>query len=157
MSDYSDYDNFGERQSQPPDVWIEIEARVRSDRAELLDGLDIWLQLGLISQAQVKKIARHQLCCPLPVEDFLSPQSQDTIPSTAALIPAVPATPNLLQRVWQSFLDELSIRWLLFLGIFLVVVSSGVLAASQWQNFPDYGQYLILPSASLPANYPHPG
>jgi hypothetical protein len=39
---------------------------------------------------------------------------------------------------------EVSVIWLLFLGVFLVVVSSGVLAASQWQNFPPTGQYSIL-------------
>ena len=149
MSDYSDYDRLGERQSQPPDVWIEIEARVRSDRAELLEGLDTWLQLGLITQAQVKKIARRYLCCPLPTlptKEFLLPPQTEVAPST--VVSTIP-TPNLLHRVWQSFLDELSIRWLLFLGIFLVVVSSGVLAASQWQNFSAYGQYFILLLYSL--------
>ncbi len=44
--------------------------------------------------------------------------------------------PNILVRLWQGLLDELSIRWLLFLGIFLIIISSGVLAASQWHNFP---------------------
>jgi hypothetical protein len=44
----------------------------------------------------------------------------------------------------QSLQAELSVRWLLFLGVFMVVVSSGVLAASQWQNFPASGQYGVL-------------
>ena len=44
----------------------------------------------------------------------------------------------------QSFLAEVSVLWLLFLGVFLVVVSSGVLAASQWQSFSTVGQYSIL-------------
>lgn len=39
---------------------------------------------------------------------------------------------------------ELSVVWLLFLGVFMVVVSSGVLAATQWQNFSPVGQYSIL-------------
>ncbi|HCF27276.1 MAG TPA: DUF2157 domain-containing protein [Cyanobacteria bacterium UBA11049] len=39
---------------------------------------------------------------------------------------------------------EISVVWLLFLGVFMVVVSSGVLAASQWQNFSAVGQYAIL-------------
>jgi hypothetical protein len=39
---------------------------------------------------------------------------------------------------------EISVAWLLFLGVFMVVVSSGVLAASQWQNFSSVGQYAIL-------------
>ncbi len=44
----------------------------------------------------------------------------------------------------QSLGAELSVRWLLFLGVFLVVVSSGVLAASQWERFPASGQYGVL-------------
>ncbi|MFO0140654.1 MAG: DUF2157 domain-containing protein, partial [Aphanizomenon sp.] len=36
------------------------------------------------------------------------------------------------------------VRWLLFLGVFLVVLSSGVLAASQWERFPAVGQYGVL-------------
>jgi hypothetical protein len=41
-------------------------------------------------------------------------------------------------------MTEISVIWLLFLGVFMVVVSSGVLAASQWRNFPPTGQYGIL-------------
>jgi len=44
---------------------------------------------------------------------------------------------------------ELSLRWLLFLGVFLVVLSSGVLAASQWQRFNGVGQYTILLAYTL--------
>ncbi|MFO8040165.1 MAG: hypothetical protein R6U67_12035, partial [Sodalinema sp.] len=40
--------------------------------------------------------------------------------------------------------DELSVRWLLWLGLFVVLVSSAVLAASQWGRFPAAGQYGIL-------------
>jgi hypothetical protein len=39
---------------------------------------------------------------------------------------------------------EVSVIWLLFLGVFMVVVSSGVLAATQWRNFSPVGQYGIL-------------
>jgi hypothetical protein len=46
--------------------------------------------------------------------------------------------------MWQSLIDELSVRWLLFLGVFLVVVSSAVLAATQWKRFPAVGQYGVL-------------
>ncbi|MEL6927353.1 MAG: hypothetical protein AAFO95_01810 [Cyanobacteria bacterium J06600_6] len=146
MSDYRDNDNLDRYSSElHPDLWLRIEAQVRADRSELLLGLEAWLQLGLISQAQVKKIARHNLCCPLPtVEPIPSEATAVTETSTTPLLTAATPAPSLWQSVWQSFLDELSIRWLLFLGIFLVIVSSGGLAASQWQNFPDYAQYLIL-------------
>ncbi|GAB4294654.1 MAG: hypothetical protein Fur0025_31400 [Oscillatoriaceae cyanobacterium] len=44
----------------------------------------------------------------------------------------------------SSLVEELSLRWLLFLGVFLVVVSSGVLAATQWERFSAEAQYLVL-------------
>lgn len=44
---------------------------------------------------------------------------------------------------------EISVRWLLFLGVFMVVVSSGLLAASQWQKFPAAGQYGVLLAYTL--------
>ncbi|RMG08612.1 MAG: DUF2157 domain-containing protein, partial [Cyanobacteria bacterium J055] len=52
--------------------------------------------------------------------------------------------PPLVARMLQSFVEELSIRWLLFLGVFMVVVSSGLLAASQWERFPAFAQYAVL-------------
>jgi hypothetical protein len=39
---------------------------------------------------------------------------------------------------------ELSVLWLLLLGVFMVVVSSGVIAASLWEQFPAAGQYSVL-------------
>ncbi|HEY9629498.1 MAG TPA: hypothetical protein V6C84_19525 [Coleofasciculaceae cyanobacterium] len=57
---------------------------------------------------------------------------------------ATSASPNPLTRSLRSFLAEVSIIWLLVLGVFMVVVSSGVLAATQWQNFSAVGQYGIL-------------
>ncbi|KEI67663.1 hypothetical protein A19Y_2788 [Planktothrix agardhii NIVA-CYA 126/8] len=52
--------------------------------------------------------------------------------------------PNFATNLVESLKAELSVRWLLFLGLFLVIISSGVLAASQWEKFPATGQYLIL-------------
>jgi cell division protein FtsL len=49
----------------------------------------------------------------------------------------------------QSLGAELSVRWLLFLGMFLVVLSSGVLAGSQWEKFPPVGQYGVLLAYTL--------
>ena len=117
-----------------------IEIRISASQPELLQGLEQWLQLNLISQAQVKKLARNHLSCALP-EPIIEPVTE--IPTEPELA-VVEASANVVTRILQGFLNELSIRWLLFLGIFLVVVSSGVLAASQWQNFPSFGQYLIL-------------
>ena len=52
--------------------------------------------------------------------------------------------PSKVEQVVQSLLAELSVLWLLLLGVFMVVISSVVLAASQWQNFPATIQYGIL-------------
>jgi hypothetical protein len=151
MSETGDYNNSGSELKSDRYIQIYVEAR----QPELLQGLEEWLRLGLINQGQVKKIARQRLSCTLPTPQVVesittsaatsSFSNPSTLPnSSEVFIPATTSTANTLQRVFQSFLDELSIRWLLFLGIFLVVVSSGVLAASQWQNFPNFGQYLVL-------------
>ncbi|MEY4520109.1 MAG: hypothetical protein RLZZ499_2709, partial [Cyanobacteriota bacterium] len=124
-----------------------IEIYVEANQPELLQGLEEWLRLGLISPKQVKKIARNRLSCVLPIREVV-----ESIPVAAEInnlgnqrqVLDRATAPHVLQRVFQSFLAELSIRWLLFLGIFLVVVSSGVLAANQWQSFPNLGQYLVL-------------
>ncbi|NJL51701.1 MAG: hypothetical protein HC930_04830 [Hydrococcus sp. SU_1_0] len=164
MSETGDYHNSGAESKSDRYLQIYVEAR----HPELLQGLEELLLLGLINHGQVKKLARHHLSCALPILQVVpgtpasAASSNLTInlsnPSSRenyleVLVPATTVTTNTLantlQGVWQSWLDELSIRWLLFLGIFLVVVSSGVLAASQWQNFPNFGQYLILLLYSL--------
>ncbi|MCC0176444.1 hypothetical protein I4641_05560 [Waterburya agarophytonicola K14] len=129
------------------DSWLSLEIYLKSNHPELLNGLDRWLELGLISQMQVIKICRQNLSCALPErEAVVITQKTETISNLAIEqeLVEVASSPSIISRVWQGFLDELSIRWLLFLGIFLVVISSGVLAASQWDNFPKFGQYLIL-------------
>ncbi len=57
---------------------------------------------------------------------------------------ALPRSPQWLATLLQNLLAELSVRWLLFLGLFLVVVSSGVLAAGQWEQFSPTAQYGVL-------------
>ena len=127
--------------------WLSLEIYVKANQPNLLQGLDQWLQLDLISEAQVRKICRHHLSCPLPeikeIPSDLVSQLGSSVVEAKTLVKAAPQ-PHIITQVWLRFFDELSIRWLLFLGIFLVVVSSGVLAASQWNNFPKFGQYLIL-------------
>ncbi|NJR66328.1 MAG: hypothetical protein HC772_15010, partial [Leptolyngbyaceae cyanobacterium CRU_2_3] len=84
------------------------------------------------------------------VSDFVSDFASD---SHALSLPAAPAQPSrppspLVQSL-RSLVAEVSIVWLLFLGVFMVVVSSGVLAATQWQNFSAIGQYGILLAYTL--------
>lgn len=156
--DYNDPDNefqddctsaeISNRQSKSlNDSWLSLEIYIKANDPELLTGLDQWLRLGLISQGQVRKLCRNYLSCAMPEVEVVKaiPIVENIVAETKneSLVP-VASSPNIFSRIVQGFLDELSIRWLLFLGIFLVVVSSGVLAASQWQNFPVFGQYLVL-------------
>jgi hypothetical protein len=120
------------RMTQSPPT-LKLELTLRADQPELLTGLDYWLQLGLISEAQIDRISQR-LSCPLPQEST----------SSSASAPAPAAAQSWLTQALGSFMAEVSVVWLLFLGVFMVVVSSGVLAASQWQNFSAVGQYSIL-------------
>jgi hypothetical protein len=126
---------------------IKLELELRSDHPDLLVGLDFWLQLGLLSEAQLEGIGRRSLSCPLPIvaSEQTSEQTSDFLPPVlSASASPQPTQPSWLAQLLTSFMAEISVVWLLFLGVFLVVVSSGVLAASQWQNFPPVGQYGIL-------------
>ena len=140
---------------------------------ELLAGLEIWLQMGLLSSAQVRQFCRQSLICelseqPRPVSQIGIGQPPvlatgrptdfaDAVPVLAASaelpaqfpaeLPAQP--PSWIARMLQSFMAEIGVIWLLCLGVFMVVVSSGVLATSQWENFSPVGQYLILLTYTL--------
>ncbi len=132
-----------------PDRTLRIEVTVKASQPELLEGLEVWLRLGLISDEQVKRLSQIYLTSLLP-QSVPKPQPQKK-PLVEPLLPDDSETPvklpprqSQLSRMWQSLKDELSVRWLLFLGVFLVVVSSGVLAATQWERFPAVGQYCVL-------------
>ncbi len=162
---------------------IELTVMLRSDNPDLLQGLDQWLKLGLISETQVLRIARS-LTCVLPTVPVT--RKVATLPDAAEVLaargrsdrprdfsdspePQRPPTPVLasvearfsqteapptsqnspthsaqMPQVLTALMAELSVLWLLLLGLFLVVVSSAVLAATQWENFSPVGQYLIL-------------
>jgi hypothetical protein len=149
--------------SSPLERSIKIEVRLPSYHPQLLQGLDIWLSLGLISDAQVRQLCREFLVCSVILEpraESVNVQGvsqriaeKSTVISNAGQPSVVPgkqqpppqlAKPSLFTEILQSLLSELSVRWLLFLGVFLVVLSSGVLAASQWEKFPVAGQYGVL-------------
>ncbi|AFZ56687.1 DUF2157 domain-containing protein [Anabaena cylindrica FACHB-243] len=145
--------------SSPIDHPLNIQVSLPSDHPQLLAGLDHWLSLGLISDAQVKYLCRQYLVCAV----VFAPQAeleQQVAMTTPTFVgrqliaslppePRPPAKPNFVTSMLQSLGEELSVRWLLFLGIFLVVVSSGVLAASQWERFPAVGQYGVLLAYTL--------
>ncbi|MCU0569129.1 MAG: hypothetical protein MUF49_21465 [Oculatellaceae cyanobacterium Prado106] len=128
---------------------IRLDLTLPGDHPEILRGLDLWLQLGLLSDRQVRQLGRQYLSCAVPV--------LATVPVDTAPTPPIPQTdfdrpsepilapqPSRLAQALTALMAEISVVWLLFLGVFMVVVSSGVLAASQWQNFSNVGQYAIL-------------
>lgn len=127
---------------------ITIEVTIRTSQPLLLEGLDVWLRLGLVSEAQVRQLCRS-LACPLPQPVPATPTPQvKSLDSNQVGIESAQSESNQPPKVpvgmLQSLMTELSVRWLLFLGVFMVVVSSGVLAANQWQKFPAAGQYAVL-------------
>jgi hypothetical protein len=138
---------------------ISLKLTIPTSHPKLLAGLEELLHSGLISEARVRQLSSN-LVCPLPQPTVISTSSVST-PSLGQRFPnrdtdfapeepAIPIRkqphhqPSWIEQRWQSLQAELSLRWLLFLGVFMVVVSSGVLAASQWQNFPAAGQYAVL-------------
>ena len=147
-----------------------IEFSVLASHPELLTGLDAWMRLGLISPAEVEQLCSQYLVCPLPdpavavseidaraIDPIPQPKipalaTQKTLPSTTKNV-ARPTetteTPNFIAQILHSLIAEISVVWLLFLGVFMVVVSSGVLAASQWERFPAAGQYGVLLAYTL--------
>ncbi|MEA5618337.1 DUF2157 domain-containing protein [Cronbergia sp. UHCC 0137] len=136
---------------------LKFEVRLPGSHPRLLEGLDLWLRLGLISDAQVRQICREFLVCSVVVQtqDDLELEPVVLFPPQKPLVATLPqrveapVTPNFFTSIFQSLGEELSVRWLLFLGVFLVVVSSGVLAGSQWESFPASGQYGVLLAYTL--------
>ncbi len=127
-----------------------LQIRLKADlsRPELLAGLEAWLQLGLIDDNQVRQLARLRLSCQIP-EPVIAKKPEPPPPPLPSLPPAPSLTTeervdNFLSRAWNAFREELSVRWLLFLGVFAVLVASGGLAATQWESFSPVAQYLVL-------------
>ncbi|MDY7014499.1 MAG: hypothetical protein SVX43_13035, partial [Cyanobacteriota bacterium] len=127
---------------------LRLEILVRASNPDLLVGFDVLLRLGLLSEGQVRQLAQQSLCCPLPAPVLEVSETEPPAPLTQEAQPSLVAiareNPEKFEGVWQAFQDELSVRWLLFLGLFLVVLSSAVLAATQWAYFPAAGQYGVL-------------
>ncbi len=145
--------------SQPnPDLDVRLIAP--ASHPNLIEGLDVWLRLGLLSDSQVRRLCQENLVCPLPLavptasrglgkgQDFAVIEADGQALVRGVKKPS-PQAPTGAQQVWitqvaRSFATEIGVIWLLALGVFLVVVSSGVLAASHWGNFSTVVQYAIL-------------
>jgi hypothetical protein len=127
---------------QPPIKSIWLELQIDPNDPELLTTLDILVRSRILNRSQILELARTCLSEDIP---WKSPPVREAAPIPAIIpIPASPKLPSPIQTIWQTLKDELSVRWLLFLGVFLVVLSSGVLAATQWSLFPAWGQYGLL-------------
>jgi hypothetical protein len=122
--------------------WLNIA--IDPNSPNLLAGLDSLLALGLIDDRQVQNLCRIYLTCPIPVAAKKTAAMQPILVANRRPEPQAVRQPSLASNIWTAFKDELSVRWLLFLGVFLVILSSGVLAATQWQSFPAWGQYGVL-------------
>ncbi|NJK37616.1 MAG: hypothetical protein HC920_07540 [Oscillatoriales cyanobacterium SM2_3_0] len=147
-----------------PEELLKIQIQVDPDNPALLEGLELWRNLGLLTDMQIKRICHEFLSQPLPPPQVQSGDLpiQDGSQTLSAQVPtafasqALPKStatranaPNFVTQMAQSFRAELSVRWLLFLGLFTVLVSSGLLAASQWEKFSAVGQYGILLTYTL--------
>jgi hypothetical protein len=122
-------------------IWLELQ--ITPDDPRLLATLEQMLQSGMLDSEQINKIAQDCLSERLPVTPYIPEVIACTEPILVS--PAVEPDPEpAAPSIWQTLKDELSVRWLLFLGVFLVVLSSGVLAATQWSRFPAWGQYGLL-------------
>ena len=126
-------------------MWLKIPVDLATDAASdhLLRELDRWIELGLLSENQSIAIGRT-LCSTLPADRAPVEDLPDLSEIEAPPPFRRPLFSNVKSRLVQSMVAEMSVLWLLFLGVFLVVMSSGVLAASQWQSFSTVAQYAIL-------------
>ncbi len=120
----------------------------------VLDGLEYWRDLGLLNDEEIKYLSRKYLICPVLEMATVKVPAVRNASFTEELIPEpqpalVTTEPNFLSLFWRSFRAELSVRWLLFLGLFLVTLSSTVLAGTQWNNISNLGQYGVLLFYSL--------
>lgn len=128
-------------------ITIRLDSTSPQVSSRLLEGLDYWVKIGLLSEAQIEEIALT-MSEPLPVPYKLTGTDSSTLapviaPDESQSVAAV-EQPSRIAQAAAALVEEISVIWLLFLGVFLVVVSSGVLAASQWESFSAVGQYCVL-------------
>ncbi|MGB3670553.1 MAG: hypothetical protein WA984_10605 [Phormidesmis sp.] len=145
---------------------IQLDLTSEQVHQQLMTGIDRWVQLGLLSEAQVKEIAAV-LSQPLPevarsevarfkvageyetASQIAEPSAAQSVDQSPESVTPLPPQVSWVSRSLSALIEEISVIWLLVLGVFLVVVSSGVLAASQWESFSAVGQYGILLAYTL--------
>ena len=55
--------------------WLNLKIYIKADRPELLTGLDELLRLELISEVQVRSLARNYLTCPVQIRSKAETES----------------------------------------------------------------------------------
>ncbi|MEN9214852.1 MAG: NINE protein [Gloeomargarita sp. DG_1_5_bins_55] len=105
---------------------------------QVLPGLLWLLTLGLCGLGQL-------------VDVFFIPSLTQAANRRRGIVPTVPAAasvsvspPGQQPAILRSFRAELSVLWLALVGVFLVLISSLVLAASVWEGLGTVGQYGLL-------------
>jgi hypothetical protein len=121
-------------------IWLELH--VDPNDPNLLDTLDRLVRSGMLDRSQILNLARTCLSEEISWQTLPAAVVPIETPAPQTSSPAKILSP--VRTIWQNLKDELSVRWLLFLGVFLVILSSGVLAATQWSRFPAWGQYGLL-------------
>jgi hypothetical protein len=147
-----------------PERYIPIQLRLLANHPALLEGLDNWLKLGLITDREVQILCQRYLISNLPDPQIVSstsiaqptpaianpqptPAKQGAAANTLPQEPvpsAIPRSQGWVSQFLQNLINEVSVIWLLCLGVFLVVASSGVMAAKEWNTLSPSGQYGIL-------------
>ncbi len=163
-----------------PERYIPIQLRLLANHPALLEGLDTWLKLGLITDREVQILCQRYLVSDLPPQitastpisppltAAITPQppmeeqmaaaraevlSQSTSPRSAtpqkSAPPPIPRSQGWVSQFLERLINEVSVIWLLCMGVFLVVASSAVMAANQWNSLTPAGQYGILLTYTL--------
>ena len=98
------------------DRYFRLNLEVSADNPNLLAGLDRWLELGLISDQEVRELCRNNLTCYVPAVVVQSAPELQPISFEEPESPSIPPRhqPTVLGNIWTAFKDELSVRWLLF-------------------------------------------
>ncbi len=67
-------DNFNQKQQQSLNKhWLNIEIYVKNNDPNLLQGLEQWLELNLVTEAQVINVCHQYLSCKLPTVNATKP------------------------------------------------------------------------------------
>ena len=137
--------------------------QIQGREQAFLRGLGSLVDLDLLSEAELRQLCRTQLICQLPqaVNPSVSAPEvtpvRSTVPSSPPIVvpapspepqpappPPLPPVFDKVRQMVQALVAEISVIWLLALGVFLVVLSSAALALTQWQTFPPSLQYSVL-------------